>query len=117
MIVKVLSICLALLVLVFVIELIRRDKLTFKYALSWIIVSSLAVFFGIFDKPLFKIAYFLGFKLASNFIFFSLFSIFVFLSLLFTIFLCQQNSRNDILAQKISILELEIEQLKKLGTG
>jgi hypothetical protein len=37
----------------------------------------------------------------------------VFLSLVLTVFLCQQNSRNDIMAQKIALLEFEIKQLKQ----
>ncbi|MDP8213496.1 MAG: DUF2304 domain-containing protein [Candidatus Zapsychrus exili] len=111
--IKILAIVISLSALIFVIDLIRREKLMFKYAFSWIIVSILAVFFSIFDKILFKIAYLLGFQLPSNFIFFSLLSVFVFLSLLITIFLCQQNNRNDIMAQKISLLELEIKKIKE----
>jgi len=74
----------------------------------------MAIFFTVFDSFLFKIAYFFGFALPSNFIFFSLLSIFVFLSLLMTLFLCQQNRRNDIMAQKMAILEFEIEELKRV---
>lgn len=55
----------------------------------------------------------LGFELPSNFIFFALFCVFVFLSLLLTVFLCQQNSRNDVMAQKIALLEFELKELKK----
>jgi len=50
--------------------------------------------------------------LMSNFIFFSLFCFFVFSSLLLSTFLCQQNKRNDIMAQKIALLEKEIKTLK-----
>jgi hypothetical protein len=39
--------------------------------------------------------------------------VFVFLSLLLTVFLCQQNSRNDVMAQKIALLEFELNELKK----
>ncbi len=111
--VKILSIAVPLSALLLVIELIRQEKLTFKYAFGWICVSLVAIFFTIFDAVLFKIAYFFGFKLPSNFIFFSLLSVFVFLSLLMTLFLCQQNSRNDIMAQKMAVLEFEVEELKK----
>ncbi len=110
---KILSIAISMTILFIVIELIREEKLTFKYALAWICVSLTAIFFTIFDHLLFKMAYGLGFVLPSNFIFFSLLSVLVFVSLLMTIFLCQQNSRNDILAQKIAMLEFEIEELKK----
>ncbi|VAX34892.1 hypothetical protein MNBD_UNCLBAC01-1531 [hydrothermal vent metagenome] len=109
---KILAISIALFILIFIIELVRRERLTFKYAFGWIFVSVLALFFSCFDGVLFGLASFLGFALPSNFIFFALLSVFVFLSLLMTIFLCQQNSRNDIMAQKISMLQFEVEQLK-----
>jgi len=113
MTIKILSFALAFSILILVIELVREEKLTFKYAFSWIIVSLIAIIFTIFDNLLFKLAKFFGFELASNFIFFSLLAIFVFLSLLITVFLCQQNNRSDKMAQKISILELELDELKK----
>ena len=108
-----LAIVLSSLILLLVVDLVRRHKLTFKYALAWLLVSGLGVFFAIFYKLLFVIASFLGFELPSNFIFFTLFCVFVFLSLVLTVFLCQQNSRNDTMAQKIALLEFDIQQIKK----
>jgi hypothetical protein len=92
---------------------VRRNKLTFKYALAWLLVSGSAVFFAVFHKYIFLIAKFLGFELPSNFIFFTLFCVFVFLSLILTVFLCQQNNRNDTMAQKIALLESEVKELKQ----
>ena len=97
-----------------VIELVRREKLTFKYALSWLVISAAALFFAVFDRLLFKIAYACGFELPSNFIFFSLLVFFVLVSLFLTIFLCEQNNRNDTIAQKIGILEFEIQRLNQI---
>ena len=108
-----LAIILSSLMFLFVVDLVRRHKLTFKYALAWLLASALGVFFTIFHKFLFKLASVLGFELPSNFIFFTLFCIFTFLSLVLTVFLCQQNSRNDTMAQKIALLEFEIKQLKQ----
>lgn len=107
-----LSILLSLSVLLFVIELIRREKLTFKYAMGWLIILSLALFFAFFDRYLYALSSLLGFHLPSNFIFFVILGGFVFLSLVLTILLCQQNSRNDTIAQKMGILENELEDLK-----
>ena len=109
---KIVTVMLACAVFFLVLDLIRREKLTFKYAAFWIFVSGGAAFFAIFDRVLFRMASFLGFQLPSTFIFFTLLSVFVFLGLLMTIFLCQQNSRNEMTAQKIGLLELEIEQMK-----
>ena len=111
--IKSLTIFLAVLVLLFVLELVREEKLTFKYALGWIFVAVVGILMTVFDQVVIDITHWLGFELASNFIFFTLLTIFIFLALLMTIFLCQQNSRNDAMAQKIAMLEFEIDQLKK----
>ncbi|MBF0511365.1 MAG: DUF2304 domain-containing protein [Candidatus Omnitrophica bacterium] len=100
-------------IFLFVIELVRRQRLTFKYAIGWMMASAGAVFFAIFYRLLYACSAWLGFELPSNFIFFALLCVFVFLSLLLTVFLCQQNNRNDLMAQKIALLELEFEELKK----
>ena len=113
MTIKFLTIFLSSLIVAVVIELIRRERLTFKYAVGWLFVSILAILLTVFDQILTQVTHFLGFELTSNFIFFTVLAVFVFLTLLMTIFLCQQNSRNDAMAQKIALLEFEIEQLKK----
>ena len=111
--IKVLTVSLALVIFIIVIELIRREKLSFKYAFGWLIVTLVGIVMTLFDQFLFEIAHFFGFELASNFIFFSIISVFVFLALVLTIFLCQQNLRNDAMAQKLGILENDVEELKK----
>jgi len=110
---QILVIILVTVILLLVIELIRKEKLTFKYAAGWISVCLLAIGCAVFKKFIFQMAEFFGFELTSNFIFFALLSIFVFLTLLLTIFLCEQNSRNDQMTQKMGILEYEIKQLKE----
>lgn len=113
MIIKAITIAGGIGLVVFVLELIRKERLTFKYAFGWLGVGGLLIFFAVFDKLLYQMAYLLGFELPSNFIFFSLSGVFVVLSFLMTLFLCQQNERNDIMAQRIGILEFEIKQLKE----
>ena len=112
--IKILAIIVSAAVLSTVIELVRREKLTFKYAFGWMVISGVGLFFAVFDQLLFKVAYAWGFQLPSNFIFFMLLVFFVFLSLFLTIFLCQQNNRNDTIAQKIGILEFEIQRLNQV---
>ena len=100
-------------ILIVVIELVRREQLTCKYAVGWIMISIAAILLVIFDYVLADAAHWFGFELTSNFIFFTLLCCFVFLSLLLTTFLCQQDVRNDTIAQKIGILEMELSQLKE----
>ena len=111
--IKFLAVFLSLAIFLFVIELVRRERLTFKYALGWLLASCLAVFFSVFERLLFQLSALIGFELPSNFIFFVMICVFVLLSLLLTVFLCQQNSRNDKMAQKIAMLEFELKEFKK----
>lgn len=115
--IKILVYVLSLLMLVMVVEMVRRGKLTFKYASGWIAVLVLAMFLAAFERLLFGISAWLGFELTSNFIFFTLLSVFVFLCLLMTIFLCQQDVRNRLMAQKLALLELELKELRKKSSG
>lgn len=107
------AIGLAIVVIGVVLELVRRQRLTFKYAFGWLTAGLAALFFAVFDRCLFRLAYALGFQLPSNFVFFALLTILIFLSLLMTLFLCQQNARNDALAQKLALLELELDRLRQ----
>lgn len=99
--------------LVFVLELVRREKLTFKYAFGWILLSLAGMILTIFHSLLYSFSYLLGFELPSNFIFFSGVVAGIFVTLFLTIFLCQQNSRNDRIAQKLGLLEQAIERLSE----
>ena len=112
MVIKIFAITVSFIILLVVIDLIRRERLTFKYAIGWILLALTAIFFEVFDSLLVHIARWFGFALPSNFIFFMLLVFFVFWSLFLTMFLCQQNSRNDTMAQKLGILDLELRQLK-----
>ena len=111
------AIILSLIVFVFVVELVRRERLTFKYSFAWLFFAALGVLFSVFKEPLFALSRWFGFELPSNFIFFGLLCAFVFLSLLLTVFLCQQNKRNDRMAQTLGLLELEIKKLKERLDG
>lgn len=111
-VIKGLTIISSFIIFTLVVELTRKEKLTFKYAFGWMFVSILAILLTVFDNILFRVSNFFGFELTSNFVFFILLGVFVFLSLFMTVLLCEQDRRNDTMAQKIGILEYEIRQMK-----
>lgn len=110
---KILVIALSFSIFCLVLELIRREKLTFKYALLWLGMSLLALLLAILDNFILKLAKLFGFVLPSNFIFFIMGVVFILVSLLLTVYLCQQSSRNELISQKIGILAMEVKELKK----
>lgn len=110
---KLLAIAVSLFIFFFVIDLIRRKKLTFQYAVSWLAASLFGLAAAIFDDLFFTFAGLLGFTLPSNFIFFLISVVMVILSLVLTVYLCHQTNRIETMAQKLSLLEMELAGLKK----
>ncbi len=100
-------------ILLSVINLIRRQKMTFKYALAWLVSSVLVIIFTIQDRWIKALAEWAGFALTSNFIFFLLLIFVIFFSLLLTLHINEQNSRTESLAQAIAKLDHRLKKLEK----
>lgn len=110
--VKTFAILVACTIFIMVLELIRRQKMTFKYSLAWLSASATVVFFAFNERVLFGLAKWVGFQLPSNFIFFSLLVFFVVLTLLLTLYINEQNTKTEKLAQAVGILEYKIQRLQ-----
>lgn len=106
------AIFIAIAIFVFVVDLIRRQKMSFKYSMFWLGSSLAVMFFAVYHQLLAKIAHLLGFTLPSNFIFFLMLVFFILLSLLLTIYVNEQNSRSEALAQTIAMLEYKMNRLE-----
>ena len=107
------AIVMAIAIVIAVIDLIRRERMTFKYSFFWLATSSTILIFAVFDRVLFQLSELAGFVLPSNFVFFLLLTFFVFLSLFLTIYINEQNTRTESLAQSIAILEYKIKKTEK----
>ena|SRR3989338_3932022 len=103
----------ALVILTIVIEAIRRQKMTFKYSIFWLSSCFVVSTFAVNDRLLGRISDLAGFSLPSNFVFFLVLSFFMVLSLLLTVYVNEQNSRTETLAQTIAILDYKIQTLEK----
>ena len=110
---KIFALIMATLILILVVDRIRRQKMTFKYALAWLVSSFLVLFFTIQDDWLRQLSHWAGFALPSNFIFFLLLIFVIFFSLLLTIHINEQNSRTESLAQAIAKLDYRLKKLEK----
>ena len=104
-------------ILILVINLIRRQKMTFKYALAWLVSSALVILFTVQDHWIMALSDWAGFALTSNFIFFLLLIFVIFFSLLLTIHINEQNSRTESLAQAIAKLDHRLKKIEKEWTG
>jgi len=109
---RIFAISFAVLILVLVLELIRRQRMTFKYSLLWLSASTSVILLAYNEWILKRVAAWFGFELLSNFVFFLILGFFILLSLRLTIFVNEQNSRSETLAQSLGILEYKIDQLE-----
>lgn len=100
-------------ILFFVFEMIRRKKISFRYSFFWLSVCVLILTLSYCDSILIALSSFFGFELPSNFFFFLVMVFFITLSLSMTIYINEQNSRTETLAQLVGILELELDELKE----
>ena len=100
-------------IVLFIIDLIRRQKMTFKYSLFWLSASGLAVLLAFYDDVLTRFSKLAGFELASNFVFFLFLAFISVLCLFLTVYINEQNNRTDSLAQSLGILDYKCRQLQK----
>ena len=108
-----LTIVLSITISAFVIELIRSQRMTFKYSLFWLISCAAAISFSFQPNSLIQLSNLFGFELLSNFIFFCFLVFFTIVTLFLTIYINQQNMRNDSLVQTVGILEAKIKELEE----
>ncbi|MCM8774740.1 MAG: DUF2304 domain-containing protein [Candidatus Omnitrophica bacterium] len=104
----------SLLILLTVVELIRRQKMTFKYSMFWLGASFSGLVLSLNENILVTLSELTGFSLPSNFVFFLLLVAFIFLSLLLTLYVNEQNNRTETLAQTLALLEHEIRTIQSV---
>lgn len=103
------SICIFL----FIIELIREQKMTFKYSVFWLCASGFTLVLAFNMQLLSQLSHLAGFELTSNFVFFLFLAFISLLCLFLTVYMNEQNSRTESLAQTVGILESQLRELKK----
>lgn len=109
---KTFAILLTSLIFFIVADLIRRQKMTFKYALTWLVSGLVVILFAVNDTWIRQLSEWAGFALPSNFIFFLLMIFVIVLSLLLTIYVNEQSNRTQQLAQAIAQLDYRLKKME-----
>lgn len=102
--------CMAL--MLFVLHLVRSEKLQLKYSLLWLLLSVAVMLCALFPMPLIGVAKALGFEAASNFIFFAGFLFLLVISLSLSAIASHQKDDIKNLVQRVALLEHELKSLK-----
>lgn len=109
---KVVAVLLAILILGVVIELVRRRKLREEYAFLWIGTGILLFVMATEDRLVLLFQELIGAKLPTTALFFGALLFLMALALQFSIRISKLTFRNKTLAQRVALLEREIEDLK-----
>jgi hypothetical protein len=99
--------------IIYIVSLIRRNRLELKYALSWLIGSVLVLILDCFPNGMGLLAETLGIAMPVNMMFFFGFLFILVIILTLTVAVSIAASSVKRLTQKIALLEKRIENLEK----
>jgi hypothetical protein len=102
------------LLLVFVLELVRRRRLGEPYALLWLLASAVLLVLAVWDTLLASIADLVGIQVPSNALFALAFGFVVALLISFSVVVSRLSRENKVLAQEVARLS---EELRRRGSG
>lgn len=108
----ILGIVSAALILIVVIEMLRRHRLRERHAIWWVVAGILALIIGIFPVTLEWAARALGIQVPTNLVFFVGIAILFLVALQSSSELTQLESKTRTLAEQVSLLELRIRELE-----
>ncbi len=102
----------ALLVLVVVVELLRRGRLRERHAIWWMFAGVLALIIGIFPATLVWAAKLVGVQAPTNLVFFVGIAILFFVCLQSSAELTRLEGKARTLAERVALLELRMNELE-----
>ena len=112
--IQILIICVAALLLIGVLELVRRRRLLERYALLWLLSSVVLLGLAIWRGALDKIAESVGVAYPPNALFIVAFGFVLWMLLHFSVAVSRLSDQSKILAQRIALLE---ERMRRAEQG
>ena len=101
--------CLFLLILVFLV--IKKNKMSLKYSLLWIIFVLMIFISLLFHNQVFYVSKFLGFEVTSNMVFLIGFVSLMIITFVLTSIISRQNEKIVALTQEMAILNKKVKEL------
>ncbi|HYM56475.1 MAG TPA: DUF2304 domain-containing protein [Solirubrobacteraceae bacterium] len=108
--IQILTICVAALLLVGVLELVRRRRLLERYALLWLLSSVVLLSLAVWRGALDQLAAQIGVAYPPNALFIVAFGFVLWLLLHFSVAVSRLNDQSKVLAQRLAILEERIRR-------
>lgn len=95
----------ALILLIFIILSLRKNSMSIKSSLAWLILPIVFILIAIFPEPLTALSHWLGFETLSNFIFLIIIALLIVICFFLTTTISKQQTQITKLIQEISILK------------
>ena len=96
-------------ILTIIIYILRKGKITIKYALIWLTAAFILLLFLIFPNLFILLTNILGFSIGSNMIFAGLIAMLIFINIVLTVIVSGQNNKIRLLIQEVSLLKEKIK--------
>lgn len=101
----------AALILIVVIELLRRGRLRERHAIWWFVAGLLALVAGVFPSTLVWVSSLIGIQVPTNLVFFVSIALLFLVCLQASSELTTLENKTRTLAERVALLELRLEQL------
>ncbi len=111
--IQLMAILASCLILIVVIDLIRREKLRARYSFLWLLAGVIFLMFSLWGDLLELLARVLGIYSSTNALFFIGFIVTVVILLYFSVIISGLSLENKKLTEKLSILSWRVEELEK----
>lgn len=108
----IIGIAVALVMLAFVVELLRRRRLRERHAVWWMLATILALIAGLFPGVLEWAAMLAGVAVPANLVFFVSIGVLVIVCIQHSAELTSLESKTRVLAERAALLELKLEKLE-----
>lgn len=95
-----------------IIYLLRKDRLSIKYSILWLLMIILAFLILIIPNLLELISKILGFELVSNMVLCIFIVILLLISIALTVMITKQKKKITLLVQEVGIINKKLEDLK-----
>lgn len=102
-----------ILFILFVYNNIKRNKISLRYSLLWIVSSIVMIFCSLSPNLMNKIANYVGIQTASNMIFLFLIGILLIISFILTVIVSKHKEKITLLVEEIGILKEKVNRVKK----
>lgn len=110
---RILLIVFSIVLVLIIFKLISKNKLPIKYSLFWLTSSALIFLVGLIPNFIGYFTSLIGFETTSNLVIGIILGIILIITLLLTIIIAEQKRRIKLLIQEISIIKMELEEVKK----